>query len=49
MSFTSHKYGIVVGFLSIKMTGIREVRFMNQTILTKSVCNGFNNYNFLES
>jgi hypothetical protein len=23
------------------MTGIREVRFINQTILTKSVCNGF--------
>jgi hypothetical protein len=23
------------------MKGIREVRFVNQTILTKSVCNGF--------
>jgi hypothetical protein len=26
---------------AVKITGIREVRFINQTILTKSVCNGF--------
>jgi hypothetical protein len=26
---------------TLKMTGIREVRFINQTMSTKSVCNSF--------
>jgi hypothetical protein len=26
---------------TVKMTGIKKVRFINQTILTKSVCNDF--------
>jgi hypothetical protein len=43
LSVLTHTRKTIPTTKNVRMTGIREVRFINQTILTKSVCNALTN------